>query len=206
MQRLEKLDLRKKRVRALKILLPAVLVVTVASVYALYTQGVSETYEVKEASKEMQKEQQELVDETQSCFHSELQGPCYNGVDHQGRPYELKALISKEDETGQVYFESPSFKLTLPDGTWVALSSVKATLDKKTSVLELEGNVHLSHSGGYDFYTKQATLLLNELRAFNNTDVTGTGPMGKLSSKSFELFESGRKLRFKSQRLELNAS
>lgn len=201
---LQKLKNRQRRIKFFKIILPFVLFFSVGGLYSFYSADVPATYSAQEKAKE-DLLTKETVEE-KSVYHSELESPTYNGIDTQGRPYELKAKESKEDDKGHVYFTEPFFKITLPHGVWVSLQAQKATLTKETGKLDLLGDVHLKHSSGYDFYTSEATILLQELRAFNHSDVTGTGPMGKLYAKSFELFESGRKLKLKSQTLELNAS
>lgn len=121
----------------------------------------------------------------------------FDGVDTNNQPYVLIAKEGVEYENNKSKLKYPHLTIHLNSGESVTLSATKSIFDRNTQILELTGNVVLTHSSGYHFSTEHAWANLADSSAYGHDPVTGTGPQGDIFAQTgFLLTEKGDKIKF----------
>lgn len=121
----------------------------------------------------------------------------FDGVDANKQAYVLIAKEGVEYENDKSKLRHPHLTIHLNSGETVTLSAKKSIYDRKTHLLEMIGNVTLTHSSGYHFTTARAWANLADSSAYGHDSITGTGPQGDIFAQTgFLLTEKGDKIKF----------
>jgi len=125
-------------------------------------------------------------------------GPSFQGMDGQGRPFQVRARTADfaSDDQRFVRLEQPEGDLALSDGTVVALTAAHGLYDRDDQLMQLQGDVVLFHDDGFEVVTERALLDLPHGRAEGNAPVEGQGPVGHIRSEGFRIEENGAKVVF----------
>lgn len=121
----------------------------------------------------------------------------FDGVDSHNQPYTLIAKEGFEFEDNHSELQEPNLTLKLNSGETVTLSAAFAKINRAEQLVELIGNVVVTHSTGYVFKTEHAWINLTDSSAFGDNPVTGKGPNGDIASQAgFKLTDKGDKIKF----------
>lgn len=120
--------------------------------------------------------------------------PRYQGVDEQGRPYNLTAAVARQQGSENlVDLEGPRADILLNGGaSWVMLESREGRFDRARNHLDLAGNVTLWHDNGTMLVTETAAIEMNAGNAEGDSPVAAQGPFGTLTAQGFRLRDRGQ--------------
>lgn len=120
--------------------------------------------------------------------------PRYQGIDEQGRPYNLTASVARQQgDENIVDLERPRADMLLNDGNaWVMLESRDGRFDRARNHLDLAGDVTLWHDNGTTLVTDTAAIEMNDGSAEGDSPVAAQGPFGTLTAEGFRLRDRGQ--------------
>src|ERR1700748_2795386 len=132
----------------LRIILPAVAVLTVAIVVlwpkirAIFVQPTQTTSDERQAK---------------------MVNGRYVGSDSHGRPYTVTYESALQPPGGgPIEMVNPTAQLTLQNGHWGAVKAAQGRYDQQAGLIDLSGNVELFHDDGYRFTTEKAHVEFNK--------------------------------------------
>ena len=122
----------------------------------------------------------------------------FDGVDEENRPYTLTADMATQSEREKdlVDLELPKADITLPDGTWLALTAQQGQYRRERQVLDLAGSVSLFHDQGFELRTESARVDLKNGTASGNQPVQGQGETGLIDAEGFRVYDRGERIVF----------
>lgn len=117
--------------------------------------------------------------------------PRFSGRDSSGAAFAITADTAKRrPANGNVVdLEDPILSDTA--GTQVIAPS--GMYDRDNGILELYEDVVFLDASGYEFYTTDAQIFVNEDRIVGPNPVSGKGPMGDVRADSYEILEGGNR-------------
>jgi lipopolysaccharide export system protein LptC len=87
----------------------------------------------------------------------------YVGSDSHGRPYTVTYESAQQPPGGgPIEMVNPTAELTLQNGHWVAIKAAQGRYDQAAGLIDLSGNVELFHDDGYRFMTEKAHVEFNK--------------------------------------------
>lgn len=111
--------------------------------------------------------------------------PHYQGLDAKNQPYTVIAERAVQQDRDTVSLESIRADMAQQDGNWFALNAAAGTLNMTEKQLTLSGGVTVFADGGYEFYSDQAYVDIQNGSAKSDTAVRGQGPAGTLAADRF---------------------
>jgi lipopolysaccharide export system protein LptC len=124
--------------------------------------------------------------------------PRYAGVDREGHPFVVTALSGRQlpDRQDLMSLRAPRADIKTHSGANIAVTGNTGVYQSQTQLLDLFGNVTLTHQNGTTFVTEAARVDAAGNRAEGDRPVTGHGPSGDLSAQGFRVFDKGDKIIF----------
>ncbi len=166
-----------RRVRRLRVILPALAVVALAIVL-LWQRIQAEFNHPSQTSAE--ERQARMVNGR------------YVGSDSHGRPYTVTYDSAQQPPGGgPIEMTNPTAELTLQNGHWVAVKADKGRYDQAASLIDLSGNVQLFHDEGYRFTTERAHVEFAKNLVWGDRAITGQGPKGDVVARGFRVLDNG---------------
>jgi lipopolysaccharide export system protein LptC len=122
----------------------------------------------------------------------------YVGSDDQNRPYVLTAATARQISSGSdlIALEAPKGTITLQDGVRATLAAEAGAYYQKAQLLDLFGDVTMTHTAGYVVKTEEAHVDLAHGTAEGDKTVIGHGPAGTLRSDGFRILDKGQTVIF----------
>ncbi|MBI0535331.1 LPS export ABC transporter periplasmic protein LptC [Roseomonas sp. KE2513] len=118
--------------------------------------------------------------------------PRYQGIDDQGRPFNVTAFIAAQPGSSNVVdLEAPRGDMTLTNGGWVLLDSKTGRLDREENILDLWGDVTIWQDDGTLIETQQARVDVKEGHAEGDSHVAAQGSFGTITGDGFRLRDRG---------------
>lgn len=118
--------------------------------------------------------------------------PRYQGIDDQGRPFNVTAFIASQPGASNVVdLEAPRGDMTLTNGGWVLLDSRTGRLDREENILDLWGDVTIWQDDGTLIETQQARVDVKEGHAEGDSPVAAQGSFGTITGDGFRLRDRG---------------
>jgi lipopolysaccharide export system protein LptC len=175
-------------VRALKVLLPMVMVVTVG--YLVYW-----WFESRGTVVDPQVVQQVPQDTKAEVTVNDIK---YDGKDKKGRPYSITADSAShaDGDDRHISLKKPMADIVMASGAYVALTANDGVLDRDADLVTLNGDVTLFHDNGLSFQTASATIHLKDKTAEGNAPVEGQNGDGELTSQGFRVLDDGDTIEF----------
>lgn len=127
----------------------------------------------------------------------QISKPEYTGKDDQGRPYVVTAnkVIQDGMKPGAsiMNLESPAARLQLNDTTHenIDVQARTGVYDPSSRVLDLDGDVVITHTTGYKLNAENLRVNLSEGSSLSDNPVSGDGPNGTLAGEKLELLDKG---------------
>src|SRR4051812_12902298 len=115
--------------------------------------------------------------------------PRYSGTDREGRPFVVIADSARQipDRQDLVSLLAPIAELTLRSGAHVHATSVSAVYQSQASVIDMFGDVTVTHQDGTHFVTRTARVNAAQNAAEGNDPVAGHGPAGDVTAEGFRI-------------------
>src|SRR5437868_12070884 len=119
--------------------------------------------------------------------------PRYAGTDRLGRPYVVTAAVGHQvpDRQDLMSLERARAEMKSHGGADIVVTGDTGIYQSQTQLLDLLGNVTLTHENGTQFVTQRARLDAAHNTAEGNDPVEGHGPSGDITAQGFRIFNKG---------------
>jgi lipopolysaccharide export system protein LptC len=118
--------------------------------------------------------------------------PRYQGVDEQGRPYNVTALTaSQQGSTNVVDLDAPRGDLMLSGGGWMLVESRDGRYDRTANILDLQGDVTIWQDDGTLIETQEARVDVKGGNAEGDRPIAAQGNFGTITGDGFRLRDRG---------------
>ncbi len=125
----------------------------------------------------------------QEIGQNELINPNFESVDGKGQPFKLtaeKAIQDNRYKSDEMLLENPSGTMTLNSGEMVTLRAQNGKYFQVRQHLDLQEDVVLTHSSGYELTTSIMHVDLDNNKAWSNENVYLAGSQGYIHSNGME--------------------
>ena len=119
--------------------------------------------------------------------------PRYAGTDRLNRPYVITAAVGHQlpNRSDLMSLEKPRAEMIVHGGATVVLTAATAMYQSQPQLLDLFGDVTLTHQNGSRFVTQRAHANLANETAEGNVPVEGHGPSGDIWGQGFRILDKG---------------
>src|SRR5437868_7544624 len=119
--------------------------------------------------------------------------PRYAGNDRLGRPYVVTAAVGHQapDRQDLMSLERARAEMKSHSGADIVVTGDTGIYQSQTQLLDLLGNVTLTHENGTRFVTQRARLDAAHNTAEGNDPVEGHGPSGDITAQGVRIFDKG---------------
>jgi lipopolysaccharide export system protein LptC len=124
--------------------------------------------------------------------------PRYAGIDRLDRPYVLTAAAGLQlpERSDLMSLNRPRGQLLVRAGAKAVLTAATGVYQAEPQLLDLFGDVTLTHDNGTRFVTQAAHLDLARDTADGQDPVAGQGPSGDITAQGFRIFDKGDTILF----------
>lgn len=122
--------------------------------------------------------------------------PRFQGMDKEGRPYNINAESATQQDDGTVLLKDIEADMTLANGSWLAFNGKTGIFNTEANTLFLPDNVEVFHDAGYDLRTSRVHIDLNAATARGEQHVEGQGPLGTLEANGLLVDNEAGYIRF----------
>ncbi|HEX5264232.1 MAG TPA: LPS export ABC transporter periplasmic protein LptC [Phenylobacterium sp.] len=174
---------RSRAIRALRILLPALIGVILAALAGTVAYNTFTS-------------QPGLA--TSSNAPIRLVNPRFVGRDDRGRPFVLIAVTATRDaqDYQKVYLDRPSLVLDKDGPDPLRITAAKGVYHEGTRKLEVSGGVRLAGARGA-FDTAESLFDTKTGELIGPGAIHGSGPLGEIDAKSYGVYDKGARMVFK---------
>lgn len=122
-----------------------------------------------------------------------MTNPRYSGIDREGRPFVVVAASARQipDRQDLMSLQDPVAEIRLRSGAEVRASAISAVYQSQASVIDLFGDVTLTHQDGTRFVTQTARVNAAQNAAEGSDPVAGHGPAGAIKAQGFRIIDKG---------------
>jgi len=119
--------------------------------------------------------------------------PHYSGIDREGRPFVVTADSGRQipDRQDLVSLQAPVAEIKLRSGAQVRATAISGIYQSHASVIDLFGDVTVTHQDGTRFVTPTARVNTAQSAAEGNDPVAGHGPAGEIKAQGFRIIDKG---------------
>lgn len=173
-------DRYSRRVAIAKIALPLAALALLASLFVY-----SKTNPVRDGLIFADSELRRMASEAQ------ITNPRFSGVTTAGDAFSVSATIATPDapKPGRIDLEDPTTSISFASGVDLATSAQTGSLDIKTNIARLAGDVFLETSTGYRVETDEIVLNFLTGNVESPDGVLATGPIGRIEAGSMQLLQ-----------------
>ena len=135
----------------------------------------------------------------QEIGKNELVNPRFESMDEKGQPFTITAnrALQEDGEKGEMLLDSPKGTMNLNSGEIITLSAQKGAYHQIQQYLDLNDNVVLTHSDGYNLKTRILHVDLQDNKAWSKQPVRVTGPEGEINAVGMTATSQDKKIVFK---------
>ena len=119
--------------------------------------------------------------------------PRYAGIDRLNRPYVVTAAVGRQvpNRSDLMSLERPRAVMTVHGGAKVVLTAATGIYQSQTQLLDLFGDVTLTHQNGTRFVTSRAHADFSDNTAEGHDPIEGHGPSGDIWGQGFRILDKG---------------
>ncbi|WP_458096371.1 LPS export ABC transporter periplasmic protein LptC [Roseomonas sp. WA12] len=118
--------------------------------------------------------------------------PRYQGVDEQGRPFNVTAFTaSQQGSTNVVDLDAPRGDLMLSGGGWMLAESRTGRFDRTANILDMRGDVTIWQDDGTLIETQEARVDVKGGNAEGDRPIAAQGSFGTVTGEGFRLRDRG---------------
>lgn len=131
------------------------------------------------------------VDVRELAREQGISAPTYTGVTSDGAAIVLSAGSARPDldDPARGTASDLSARIDTPDGERIDVTAESGTIDTRSGVAELSGNVRVKTSSGYSLRTDAMRTALDKTDILSRGPVDGDGPPGRLEAGRMHIFE-----------------
>lgn len=125
--------------------------------------------------------------------------PRYYGRDEKGRAFVVAAREAVRDgrDIKQVTLAAPTMAMDTQDGKQLKMQAKSGLYQEFEHILTLSGNVRLVDARGYQIDTATARVDPKAGVVTGDSEVTGVGPLGRITASSYSVYDRGARAVFK---------
>jgi lipopolysaccharide export system protein LptC len=119
--------------------------------------------------------------------------PRYAGIDRLNRPYLVTAAVGRQvsNRSDLMSLERPRAVMTVHGGAKAVLSAATGIYQSQSQLLDLFGDVTLTHQNGARFVTNRAHADFSTNTAEGHEPIEGHGPSGDIWGQGFRILDKG---------------
>jgi lipopolysaccharide export system protein LptC len=119
--------------------------------------------------------------------------PRYAGIDRFNRPYVVTAAVGRQVPNGNdlMSLERPRAEIVAHGGAKVVLTAATGIYQSQTQLLDLFGDVTMTHQNGSQFVTRRAHADFSDNTAEGHDPIAGHGPSGDIRGQGFRVLDRG---------------
>jgi lipopolysaccharide export system protein LptC len=119
--------------------------------------------------------------------------PHYAGIDRLNRPYVITAAVGRQlpNRHDLMSLQEPRAVMIIHGGAKVVLTAATGIYQSQTQLLDLFGNVTLTHQDGTRFVTSRAHADCSNNAAEGHDPIEGHGPSGDIWGQGFRILDKG---------------
>jgi lipopolysaccharide export system protein LptC len=124
--------------------------------------------------------------------------PRYAGIDREGRPFVVTAASGRQipDRQDLMSMQVPVADMKLRSGAMIHATSISAVYQSQTGVIDMFGDVTVTHQDGTRFVTQTARVIASQNAAEGSDPVAGHGPAGEIKAQGFRIIDKGETIIF----------
>lgn len=124
--------------------------------------------------------------------------PRYTGTDRLNRPYVVTAAVGRQapNGSGLMSLEKPRAVMIVHGGAKVVLTATTGVYQSQAQLLDLFGDVTLTHQNGTRFVTQRAHANVAANTAEGDDPIEGHGPSGDIWGRGFRVRDKGDTILF----------
>jgi lipopolysaccharide export system protein LptC len=124
--------------------------------------------------------------------------PRYAGTDREGRPFVVTAASARQipDRQDLMSLRAPVAEMKLRSGAVIHATSISAVYQSQTNLIDMFGNVTVTHQDGTRFVTQTARVEAAQNAAEGSDPVSGHGPAGAIKAQGFRIIDKGETIIF----------
>jgi lipopolysaccharide export system protein LptC len=119
--------------------------------------------------------------------------PHYAGTDRLNRPYVVTAAVGRQvpNHDNLMSLEKPRGEMTVHSGAKVVVTAATGIYQSQTQLLDLFGDVTMTHQNGTRFVTTSAHADFSDNTAEGHDPIEGHGPSGDIWGQGFRVVDKG---------------
>ncbi len=119
--------------------------------------------------------------------------PRYAGTDRENRPFVVTAAVGRQvpDRSDLMSLEAPQAELKTHNGATVVVTAATGIYQSQAQLLDLFGDVTLTHQNGTTFTTDTARVNVADNTAQGDDPIHGHGPSGDIRAEGFRVLDKG---------------
>jgi lipopolysaccharide export system protein LptC len=119
--------------------------------------------------------------------------PRYSGIDREGRPFVGTAASGRQipDRQDLLSLQAPVAEIKLRSGATVRATAITAVYQSQAGMIDLFGDVTVTHLDGTRFVTQPARVNAAQNAAEGSDPVAGHGPAGNIKAQGFRIINKG---------------
>jgi len=127
--------------------------------------------------------------------------PHYAGTDRLNRPYVLSAAVGRQmpNRNDLMSLEKPRGEMTAHGDAKVVVTAATGIYQSQTQLLDLFGDVTMTHQNGTRFVTARAHADFSNNTAEGHDPIEGHGPSGDIWGQGFRVLDKGDTIIFTGQ-------
>jgi lipopolysaccharide export system protein LptC len=128
----------------------------------------------------------------------QMVNPRYAGVDREGRPFVVTAASGRQipDRQDLMSLQGPRADIKTHGGAEINVAAIRGVYQAQAQLLDLFGDVTLTHQNGTRFVTQTARVDAAANTAQGSDPVEGHGPSGDLKAQGFRVLNQGETVIF----------
>ena len=124
--------------------------------------------------------------------------PRFYGRDSKGKSYLLRATDAVRDtqEPDKVQLNQPHMTVDATSPKPIVITARQGQYREQSGTLFLYGDVLMQDGAGYRFRSEHAAIDTRKGTTSGDTNVTGEGPLGRIASSTYSVYEGGARTVF----------
>ena len=109
----------------------------------------------------------------------------YNGYNAKGQPFKIESKRGTEVSKKEIIFDAPEVAMDLKKGETLNIEAKQGIFDKSSKMMELSGDVQLTHANGLTLRTTRATINVGDGSAKNDAPIVGSTERAHIKAHGF---------------------
>jgi lipopolysaccharide export system protein LptC len=122
----------------------------------------------------------------------------FTGFDKNDQPFSISArsAVQDENDASKVRLQSVDAEVRHKSGQQIAIKSNEAVYDSNSKTIDLQGDVRISSTGGFDARMAKARVDIDRHRLRSEVPVKVVHPRGLIQANGMEIEDDGARILF----------